>query len=100
MFPTLGLTIWEMFSLCVPHADLLQDDEEEEEQTDEEQADESNTSAIDDFAYHEALGTRPPLPDLPEDLDYSAAVAVFIATTEHDPEKRPLSSEVMSIWNP
>lgn len=65
-----GLTIWEMLSLCVPHADL-----------------------------QEALGTRPPLPDLPEVPDYSTAIAVFIATTEYDPEKRPLASEVMNIWN-
>ena len=84
-----------MLSLCVPHADLLQDGEE-----DEEQSDDSCTSASDDFAYHEALGTRPPLPDLPEEVDYSAAVAVFIATTEQNPEKRPLASEVMGIWNP
>ena len=86
-----------MLSLCVPHADLLQEDGEE----DEEQFDESSTTDDDsDFAYQEALGTRPPLPDLPKEFDYSAAVAVFIATTEQNPEKRPLASEVIVIWNP
>lgn len=86
-----------MLSLCVPHADLLQDDEEDGE--DEEYDDSSCESAVDDLAYQEALGTRPPLPDLPTEPDYSTAVAVFVAATEYDPEKRPLASEVMNIWN-
>lgn len=89
-----GLTIWEMLSLCVPHADLLQDEEEDEEDDEK-----SYGSDCPDLAYQEALGTRPPLPDLPEVPDYSTAIAVFIATTEYDPEKRPLASEVMNIWN-
>lgn len=87
-----GLTIWEMLSLCVPHADLLESQEDEEDE-------DGYLSDSDDLAYQEALGTRPPLPDLPTDPDYSTAVAVFIATTEHDAEKRPLATEVINIWS-
>lgn len=86
-----GLTIWEMLSLCVPHADLLECEEDEEDEY---------LSDSDDLAYQEALGTRPSLPDLPSKPDYSTAVAVFIATTEQDPERRPQASETISIWNP
>ncbi len=89
-----GLTIWEMLSLCVPHADLLEKDDDDDEE------DEEYASDSDDLAYQEALGTRPSLPDLPTNCDYSAAVAVFIATTENDPEKRPQAVETINIWNP
>ena len=91
-----GLTIWEMLSLCVPHADLLENEDEDEEDVEETSSDDSD----DDLAYQEALGTRPSLPDLPIYSDYSVAIAVFIATTENDPEKRPRAGEVVNIWNP
>lgn len=90
-----GLTLWEMLSLCMPHADLLiteRDDQDDGE-------DQSYLSDSEDQAYQEALGTRPPLPDLPKDPDYGTALAVFIATTEREPEKRPTASEIINTWN-
>ena len=74
-----------MLSLCLPHAELLDDDEEDVEDSDD--------------VYRAALGTRPALPDLPTSSgDYSTAVAVFIATTEADPERRPRACEIVRIF--
>ena len=78
-----GLTIWETLTLSLPHADQLSDscDDSEDE----------------DSSYMESLGTRPPLPELPE--EYSTAVQIFIGCTETDPSKRPLPEEIMSLWH-
>lgn len=81
-----------MLSLCLPHAEFLEDDEEDEADDDEAESDDE------DDAYRAALGTRPALPDLPASSgDYSAVVAVFIATTEADPDRRPKASEIVQI---
>jgi len=78
-----GLTLWEMLSLQLPHADLLEDEDDEDDD------------------YKEALGTRPPLPD---DLtntkgEYSRVTAVFIAATEALPSRRPKASDILRIFD-
>lgn len=92
-----GLTIWEMLSLCVPHGDLLDNEDEDED----EDSDDGGlyASDSDDLTYQEALGTRPSLPELPSEEDYSVSVAVFISTTEQDPTKRPNAADVLNIWS-
>ena len=79
-----GLTIWEMLSLCLPHADCLEDEDGD---------------GADEDDYIESLGTRPPLPELPVDPDYSNAVTIFIACTETVPDRRPRASEAATLWN-
>ena len=78
-----GLTIWEMLSLCLPHADHLEDDDDD---------------GADEDDYLEALGTRPSLPELPVEPDYSNPITVFIACTETIPTRRPRASEVATLW--
>lgn len=85
-----GLTIWEMLSLNLPHYDLLD--------TDSTDSCSSFDEADNDELYREALGSRPPLPDLPTEPDYKNVVAVFIATTEEDPSKRPQAAELVPMW--
>ena len=85
-----GLTVWEMLSLCLPHSEQLDSICDDSSASD---ADEDMT------AYHQALGTRPALPDLPSQQDYSTAVIIFIACTETDPSKRPTAAEVIRMWN-
>lgn len=89
-----GLTLWEMLSLCLPHSDLLGTDDDEDDSEEEEEEEEDN-----DAAYREALGTRPPLPDLPHGVDYGVAAAVFVACTETDPARRPRADEIVDIWS-
>lgn len=82
-----GLTLWEMLSLQLPHADLLDEEEEEED-------------GVED-AYKEALGSRPPLPvDLINtNGEYSRVIAVFIAATEALPSRRPKASDILRIFD-
>ena len=86
-----GLTIWEMLSLCLPHADKL-DASDGDSDVDEDSLEE---------AYQEALGSRPPLPELAVAVgtDYSKAVVVFIACTEADPLDRPTATQTLEMWN-
>lgn len=75
-----------MLSLELPHAEFLNDEDNSEEESDD-----------DDSDYRAALGTRPPLPDLPAEGDYSDVVAVFLATTEAEPKRRPKASDIIRI---
>lgn len=86
-----GLTIWEMLSLSLPHSDLLDLSELSDVSS-------SFDETANDEIYREALGSRPPLPDLPSGLDYKNSITVFIAATEEDPSKRPQAAELVSMW--
>lgn len=85
-----GLTIWEMLSLCLPHSDLLDNELSDISLS----FDETDNEEM----YREALGTRPPLPDLPIEPDYTNAITIFIAATEVEPSKRPTAAELISLW--
>ena len=86
-----GLTIWEMMSLSLPHSDLLDMSELSDLSS-------SFNETSDEEIYREALGSRPPLPVLPSEPDYSIAITVFIAATEKDPSNRPQAAELVSMW--
>jgi PDZ-binding kinase len=95
-----GLVIFEMLALHPPHIDKLVCDEPEERSfTDDlDSSADSGDESFDDSDFRNALGTRPPLPDL-LDLDntYAKVLEVFFATTMEDPELRPSAREIISI---
>jgi len=86
-----GLTIWEMLSLSLPHSDLL-------DMTEMSDISSSSDETGNEEIYREALGSRPPLPNLPYEPDYKNAVTVFIAATEEDPSRRPQAAELITMW--
>ena len=69
-----GLVVWEMLSGDVPHAARLPDGE---------------------AAYRAALGTRPPLPPLPD--EYAPLEAAFLRCTVRQPPRRPSAAELV-LW--
>lgn len=88
---SLGLVMYEMMALHGPHMDKLGLDDSD----DSDGADES----LDDAAFREALGSRPPLPEDVGDLDetYRNVLEIFFATTNEDPEKRPSAKEILEL---
>ncbi len=42
-----------------------------------------------DDAYRDALGTRPPLPNINLGPEYQPLIELFCACTDEDPKKRP-----------
>ena len=72
-----GLVLWEMLSGDVPHAEML---------------------ASGDDAYRAVLGSRPPLPPLPN--EYAQLVRVFMLCTQHEPDQRPSAAEVVALLDP
>lgn len=66
-----GLVLWEMLTGDVPHAAKL---------------------AAGDDAYRDALGTRPPLPQLP--MSYDRLERTFRWCTQQQPDRRPCAAEV------
>jgi len=88
---SLGLVMYEMMALHGPHMDKLGlDDSDDSDDGDE---------SLDDAAFREALGTRPPLPEDVGDLDetYRSVLEIFFATTNEDPEKRPSAKEILEL---
>ena len=69
-----GLVLWEMMSGDVPHAAML---------------------PAGDEAYRMALGTRPPLPPLPD--EYTPLVNIFRCCTAREPDRRPSAQELV-LW--
>ena len=45
--------------------------------------------------YQNALGTRPPLPDIEFHEDYLAVIGIFVCCTEVDHQKRPNAKTVL-----
>jgi len=87
-----GLLIYEMLALHGPHLDKLGLNDSNE--SDDDGADES----LDEEAFRDALGTRPPLPGS-VDLDetYRKVLEIFFLTTNEAPEKRPSAKEILDL---
>jgi len=82
-----GLVIYEMLALHSPHIDKLctEDDDDDD-------------ASIDEEAFREALGTRPPLPDsFNFDSSYRTVLEIFFAATNEDPEQRPTAREILEM---
>ena len=75
-----------------PHLDKLGLNDSNE--SDDDGADES----LDEEAFRDALGTRPPLPGS-VDLDetYRKVLEIFFLTTNEAPEKRPSAREILDL---
>ncbi|XP_072033851.1 lymphokine-activated killer T-cell-originated protein kinase-like [Amphiura filiformis] len=79
-----GLIIWEMIALAVPHVSLLGGSDDDSLSFDEDMDD----SMCED-AFQNALGTRPPLPNIKLGKEYQPLIELFCACTDEDPKKRP-----------
>jgi len=87
---SLGLVIYEMLALHGPHMDKLG--------LDDTAASDVSDKSLDDAAFREALGTRPPLPeDVELDETYRTVLELFFFITNEDPEKRPSAREILKI---
>ncbi|XP_044277052.1 lymphokine-activated killer T-cell-originated protein kinase isoform X1 [Varanus komodoensis] len=86
---TLGLTLWEMMTLSVPHLNLLGDDDDDEASFDEDDFDED--------AYYAALGTRPPLNMEELGPSYQRVIELFSLCTMEDPRKRPAAAQIVAV---
>ena len=83
-----GMLIYEMLSLHSPHVDKLVCDDSDDD-TDE---------SLDEEAFREALGTRPPLPDSFDfDASYRVVLEIFFAATNEDASKRPSAKEILEM---
>ena len=85
-----GLLVYEMLALHSPHIDkLMGDDDDDSADSDE---------SLDEEAFREALGTRPPLPDKFQfDSSYRTVLEVFFAATHEDPKLRPTAKEILEM---
>ncbi|KAF6723162.1 Lymphokine-activated killer T-cell-originated protein kinase-like [Oryzias melastigma] len=105
----LGLTLWEMMTLSMPHLEML---EGEEEGGGEGELlldaalvsvghqhcacfSDSMEKTFDEDAYYECLGTRPPLEAEPLGSSYQRMVELFYVCTEEDARKRPSASQIV-----
>jgi len=83
-----GLVIYEMLALHSPHIDKLSTEEE----------DDDDDASIDEEAFREALGTRPPLPDkFNFDSSYRTVLEIFFAATNEVPEQRPSAKDILEM---
>ena len=83
----MGMLIYEMLSLHSPHVDKLCVDDD----------DDDNDESLDEEAFREALGTRPPLPDFEFDQSYRTVLEIFFAATHEDPTKRPSARDILEM---
>ena len=84
-----GLVIYEMLALHSPHIDKLWTEEEDDDDDD---------ASIDEEAFREALGTRPPLPDkFNFDSSYRTVLEIFFAATNEDPGQRPSAKDILEM---
>ena len=65
---------------------------------DEDSAD--SDESLDEEAFREALGTRPPLPDKFQfNSSYRTVLEIFFAATHEDPKLRPSAKEILDMLN-
>ena len=65
---------------------------------DSNESDDGADESLDEEAFRDALGTRPPLPGS-VDLDetYRKVLEIFFLTTNEAPEKRPSAREILDL---
>ena len=86
-----GLVIYEMLALHSPHIDKLCTEEDDDD-------DDDDDASIDEEAFREALGTRPPLPDkFNFDSSYRTVLEIFFAATNEVPEQRPSAKDILEM---
>ncbi|PIK52247.1 putative lymphokine-activated killer T-cell-originated protein kinase-like [Apostichopus japonicus] len=81
-----GLVLWEMLALTIPHTHLLGDEN-----------DDSMDATWDESKYLEALGSRPPLPDINYDDNYLPVLELLTICTDEDPNRRPTAKEIVNM---
>ena len=87
-----GLLVYEMLSLHSPHVDKLAVDDDSEDE------DGDSDGEIDEEAFRQALGTRPPLPDSYQfDPSYRAVLEIFFAATNEDAAQRPSARDILDM---
>lgn len=59
--------------------------------------DDSTDSTFDESLYLEALGSRPPLPDVNYDNSYLPVLELLTMCTDEDPTKRPSAKEIVDM---
>jgi len=86
-----GLLVYEMLALHSPHIEKLCCEDSEDEEND-------NDESLDEEAFREALGSRPPLPDnFQFDQSYRTVLEIFFATTNEDATQRPSAREILKM---
>merc|ERR1711915_1042325 len=79
-----------MGALHSPHIDKLCTEDDDDDDDDD--------ASIDEEAFREALGTRPPLPDsFNFDSSFRTVLEIFFAATNEDPEQRPTAREILEM---
>ena len=87
-----GLLVYEMLSLHSPHVDKLAVDDDSENE------DGDSDGEIDEEAFRQALGTRPPLPDSFQfDPSYRAVLEIFFAATNEEAAQRPSARDILDM---
>ncbi|XP_066939163.1 lymphokine-activated killer T-cell-originated protein kinase-like isoform X3 [Macrobrachium rosenbergii] len=89
---SLGLVMWEMLSLNVPHIDKLYFEESSEEIENPEELESRKLQG--ELDYSESLGTRPPIPGMLPD-DYMPVIEIYYACTEEDESLRPTAHNLL-----
>uniref|UniRef100_A0A8C5MGJ3 PDZ binding kinase n=1 Tax=Leptobrachium leishanense TaxID=445787 RepID=A0A8C5MGJ3_9ANUR len=84
----LGLTLWEMMTLSIPHVNLPPEGDDE---------DSFDEQDFDEDAYYEALGTRPPLNIEELDHSYRKVIELFLVCTSEDPKERPSAADILEF---
>ena len=88
----LGMTLYELLALCVPHSDKFP----------EEWPDELGPVDEDVYldAYYSALGHRPNLPECMDAAQWATPIALFLALTEDVPAQRPSATQLVTLLQP
>nr|XP_060610775.1 lymphokine-activated killer T-cell-originated protein kinase [Anolis sagrei ordinatus] len=85
----LGLTLWEMMTLSMPHVNLPEDDDSDNTDASFDEAD------FDYEAFYEALGTRPALNVEELGPTYQAAIELFALCSMEEASKRPSAAHIV-----
>ncbi|XP_003229875.2 lymphokine-activated killer T-cell-originated protein kinase [Anolis carolinensis] len=86
----LGLTLWEMMTLSVPHVNLPEDDGEDPDASFDE-------DDFDDEAFYEALGTRPALNVEALGPAYQTVIELFALCSMEEASQRPSAAHIVEV---
>lgn len=97
-----GLTLWEMWTLKVPHLDY--DDDKDDENDDDviridDSDDEEGEVSMDSEKRNPKFGTRPPVPEeILESEEHAHLVDIFLVCSMEDSRKRPSAAAVVKAF--
>ena len=99
-----GLTLWEMWTLKVPHLKEPVDEDDEDDDVE----DDKDDDGVDEMEEGEVemrrdenstLGTRPPVPeDILESADHAPLVDIFLVCSMEDSRKRPSAAALVKAF--